>query len=111
VDAIRLLNDHDFLDTVTLFTTAKLNLMWHGGVINELEEMLKSKDSGDRKFAIDRIAKIKGAVKNGVELSVHLEGLLDEMQEKRVGPPSSKVTLDEDVTDLFPDEKGAYGKR
>ncbi|HEX2472395.1 MAG TPA: hypothetical protein VHJ59_06560 [Nitrososphaera sp.] len=108
LDAVRLLNDHEFLDTVTMFTTAKLNLLWHSGVINELQSMLKSADSGDRKFAIDRIAKIRGAVKSGVEFNLHLEGLLDEAHEKKVGKISVE---DDDITDLFPDDRGTYGKR
>lgn len=109
MDAIRLLSSDDFLETVTLFTNAKLTLLWHGEAINRLRDIIRTGDNKERISAINTLGKIKGALKSGVELNVNLERLLDEAHEKKV----NKVTLDEDgdITDLFPDEKGTYGKR
>lgn len=109
IDAIRLLGSDDFLETVTLFTNAKLTLLWHGEAINKLRDILRTGDNKEKLTAINTLGKIKGALKSGVELNLNLERLLDEAHEK----PVTKVTLDsdDDVTDLFPDEKGTYSKK
>lgn len=108
LDAIGLLNSDDFLETVTLFTNAKLTLLWHGEAINKLRDIIRTGNDKDKISAINTLGKIKGALKNGVEVNLNLEKLLDEAHEK----PVTKVTLeDEDITDLFPDEKGTYSKR
>jgi hypothetical protein len=109
MDAIRLLSSDEFLETVTLFTNAKLTLLWHGEAINKLRDILRTGDNKEKIAAINTLGKIKGALKSGVELNLNLERLLDEAHEKQV----TKVTLesDDDVTDLFPDEKGTYGKK
>jgi len=109
MDAIRLLGSDEFLETVTLFTNAKLTLLWHGEAINKLRDILRTGDNKEKLSAINTLGKIKGALKSGVELNLNLERLLDEAHDK----PVTKVTLDEDddVTDLFPDEKGTYGRK
>lgn len=110
MDAIRLLSSDDFLETVTLFTNAKLTLLWHGEAINKLRDIIRTGDNKEKISAINTLGKIKGALKSGVELNLNLERLLDEAHEK----PVSKVTLDDvdgDITDLFPDEKGTYSKK
>jgi len=109
MDAIRLLGSDEFLETVTLFTNAKLTLLWHGEAINKLRDILRTGDNKEKLSAINTLGKIKGALKSGVELNLNLERLLDEAHDK----PVTKVTLDEDddVTDLFPHEKGTYGRK
>lgn len=109
MDAIRLLSSDEFLETVTLFTNAKLTLLWHGEAINKLRDIIRTGDNKEKISAINTLGKIRGALKSGIELNLNLERLLDEAHEK----PVTKVTLetDEDVTDLFPDEKGTYGRR
>lgn len=109
MEAIRLLSSDEFLETVTLFTNAKLTLLWHGEAINKLRDILRTGDNKEKIAAINTLGKIKGALKSGVELNLNLERLLDEAHEKQI----TKVTLDsdDDVTDLFPDEKGTYGRK
>jgi hypothetical protein len=115
MDAVRLLNNPDFLEIVMLLDQASYNIAkakyarGHLLSVNKLIDTIENGELKDAMQAIRDLAKISGKVKEGVELNVHLERMLDEAHEKKVG--SSSTYEQEDVTDLFPDERGAYGKR
>lgn len=112
-EAVLLLANPSFLNVVTLLQEADDRIIkmkesrGHLLSVNKLVDTIKNGDLKDAMQAIRDLAKISGKIKEpGVNVNFNLEGMLSEIQ----GRP--KVTLDdEDVTDLFPDEKGTYEKR
>lgn len=91
LSVVKILNDKEFISTLTNYSKAKANLTFHTRGIAKLIDLVDSEDSKDSISAIKMLAQYTGNVKGtsaDVNVNLDLNKLIESMdsKEKRVTP-------------------------
>lgn len=112
-DAVALFSNDQFLEMMTAFTNAKLQINYQVGLNRVTEIIRTSQDNKEVLNAFNIIAKLNGSLKAGISVNLNIESMLNEVEQKKVTDKSTEVTSveeneEEAIFDLFPDEEGVY---
>ena len=97
VNAVKILNDPVFLQTLSGFSKAKSNLHFHTKGVSKLIEIAESEDNKEAMSAIKMLATYTGNVKGNtsdVSVNINLENLIqrEDEKEKKVNSPIIDLT-------------------